>query len=477
MEKAELVFIPSPGVGHIMSTVEIAKVLLNHDERLSITVFIINSPFSPNKFNPNIISFPSPSLSKRIKFTTLPDIHPTDDNIANIFTQLIDGQAPNVKKWVNEFVNSNSNLDSPRLAGFVIDMFCTAMIDVANEFGVPTYMFFTSSAAYLAFKLHMLKLRDEHNVDTTEFKNSDAEFIVPSCVNPVPAKVLPEVMLKEEYLHFYIVHARRSKEVKGILVNSFLELESRAVHALQSDDEIPPVYPVGPILQLSGGNKSSYEDIFQWLDNQPPKSVVFLCFGSMGTIVANQVMEFASALEKSGVRFLWSLRKRQKLMGAPSDVTNFEGILPEGFLDRTAGVGKIIGWAPQVEILAHKATGGFVSHCGWNSSLESIYFGVPMATLPLSAEQQFNAFSLVKEYGVAVEIKMDYRVGFEMEAREIVSAEVIEKAIVLLMQHDSDVRRRAKAMKEISRKALVDGGSSVSSLRYFIDDVFKNMPM
>ncbi|MCI68776.1 UDP-glucose flavonoid 3-O-glucosyltransferase 6-like, partial [Trifolium medium] len=79
------------------------------------------------------------------------------------------------------------------------------------------------------------------------------------------------------------------------------------------------------------------------------------------------------------------------------------------FLDRTAEIGKVIGWAPQVQVLAHPATGGFVSHCGWNSTLESIHYGVPIATWPLFADQQTNALELVSELKMGVEIALDYR--------------------------------------------------------------------
>ena len=77
-------------------------------------------------------------------------------------------------------------------------------------------------------------------------------------------------------------------------------------------------------------------------------------------------------------------------MGYSTDYANLEEVLPEGFLDRTMSIGKVIGWAQQVAVLTHSAIGGFVSHCGWNSILESIWYGVPVATWPLYAEQQLN---------------------------------------------------------------------------------------
>ncbi|XP_031278140.1 UDP-glycosyltransferase 71A15-like isoform X2 [Pistacia vera] len=215
----------------------------------------------------------------------------------------------------------------------------------------------------------------------------------------------------------------------------------------------------------------------EWLDDQPPSSVVFLCFGSMGSFDEDQVKEIACALEQSGHRFLWSLRQPppKGQFPIPSDYTNPTNVLPKGFLDRTVKIGKVIGWAPQVSILAHKAIGGFVSHCGWNSTLESIWFGVPIATWPIGNEQQLNAFEMVIELGLAVEIKMDYRKDYSGENQVIVSAGEIERGIRKLMEYDNKTRKNLKEMSEKSRKAMMEGGSSFTSLGCFIDDVISNL--
>ncbi|KAF2319836.1 hypothetical protein GH714_019529 [Hevea brasiliensis] len=196
----------------------------------------------------------------------------------------------------------------------------------------------------------------------------------------------------------------------------------------------------------------------QWLDDQPVASVVFLCFGSMGSFGEDQLKEIACALEHSGHRFLWSVRRPPPpgKQAFPTDYEDPQEVLPEGFLERTAAVGKVIGWAPQVAILAHPAIGGFVSHCGWNSVLESIWFGVPIATWPIYAEQQFNAFEMVIELGLAVEIKMDY----SKESGMIVNCDEIERGIRCLMENDSEKRKKVKEMSEKSRMALIEGGSS-----------------
>ena len=146
---------------------------------------------------------------------------------------------------------------------------------------------------------------------------------------------------------------------------------------------------------------------------------------------------------------------------------NIEEVLPEGFLHRTARIGKVIGWAPQIAVLAHSAVGGFVSHCGWNSLLESIWYGVPVATWSMYAEQQVNAFQMVKDLGLAIEIKIDYN----KDSDYVVSAHEIENGLRNLMNINSEVRKKRKEMKKISRKVMIDGGSSHFSLGHFIEDM------
>ncbi|GMI69089.1 UDP-glucosyl transferase 71B6 [Hibiscus trionum] len=478
-KKAELVFIPMPRMGHLVSTVQLAKLLVHLKSNLYITILTIKPPYDA-KVSAYVDSL-TVTASSRIKFISLPQAAP-DVDVFKFLSRLVQTHGPLVKEAVTNIVElSNSVPDSPRLAGFVQDMFLTPFIDLANEFGVPSYAFYTSGAAFLGFQFYAQVLHDEQNVEFVELKDSNTEFTVPSYVNPVSTNLFPVDMFNRESFTFLHNMAKGLREMKGIMVNTFSELESHAVNSLSNGElQIPPVYPVGPILDLakSSGAHQSYDTIMQWLDEQPRSSVVFLCFGSMGSFSVNQVIEIANALEQSGHRFLWSLRRSGKqvkgIKGSPTDYENVANVLPEGFLDRTAGIGKIIGWAPQVAILGHPATGGFVSHCGWNSTLESIWFGVPMAAWPLYAEQQMNALALVRELGLAVEIKMDYKVD-DGEV-EIVKAEKIERGIKWLMEQDSDVRKRMKEMSDNSRKVLVDNGSSHSMLCRFIDDVMDNMP-
>ena len=487
MKKAELVFIPLPNIGHIVSMLEFAKLLVHRDDRFFVTVLIMKLPLLEDSAVNTYIRSLSASVSESIRFIHLPQLDDPQltSNPKTVFdaTYLlcssIEDQKPLVRNAVKRLLTQSES--STRLAGFVLDMLSTSMVDVADEFGVPSYLFFTASAAFLGLTFHLQALHDHQGVDVTELVDSEAELVVPSFINSVPARVLPAVLGEKlgggsaAFLHCI----SRFREMKGILVNSFMELESHAINSFL-EGTFPPLYPLGPILNLKHREHPDHDDdddtnmdIMNWLDHQPTSSVVFLCFGSHGIFPLDQVKEIAQALESSQYRFLWSLRRPPPKgeIAMPSDYTNLEEVLPQGFLDRTTGIGKVIGWVPQSVVLAHPSIGGFVSHCGWNSILESLWYGVSIATWPIYSEQQLNAFHLVKELGLAIEITLDYK----FNNGQFVRAEEIENGIRNLMKNDNEVKRRAKEMKEYIRNTLIEGGSSHTCLARLIEDIITNI--
>ncbi|EYU42867.1 hypothetical protein MIMGU_mgv1a003831mg [Erythranthe guttata] len=559
MEKTELVFIPSPGLSHLIATVEMAKLLLDRDHRLSITVLIMKSPNNTAVANyTDKISSPPPDSSnttsfRRPRFINLPGEEetttPTTTSSSETFIfDFIDSHSTHIRKIISDIIAGQRQQPSTsRLGGLVLDMFCTKFADIADEFNIPAYVFFTSGACSLGFFRHLASLKFDQGQDLTQYKDSDTELSVPCFSVPVPAKVFPATLVKEGPMaDVFLDRFRRLKDTKGIMVNTFHDLESYAVDSLQSGgkSQTPRIYPIGPVWNLYKYN-SVDDDVSNWLDEQPEKSVVFLCFGTMGSFDESQVREIATALEKSGARFLWSLRKpgakgsvddgdddisswldehpensvvflcfgtmgsfeesqvreiaaaleksgarflwslrkpgaKGSKRQSPTEYESFEEVLPEGFTERTKGIGRVIGWAPQVAVLSHPAVGGFVSHCGWNSILESVSLGVPIATFPMYAEQQLNAFQLVKELGMAEEIRINYKIDFKGDSPpEIVAAADIEVAIRRLMTAEEEgggggVRGKVKEMQSKSRAALLEGGSSYKALSLFIEDVISN---
>ncbi|ERN19729.1 hypothetical protein AMTRI_Chr02g257850 [Amborella trichopoda] len=460
--EVQVVMFPLPPIGHLVTMVELAKTLIRNHSLLSITILTPHDhPFDAATTDPYISRISSSYSPTRLRFLKLPPVNfsPTSDMRPQTIRSLF---AAAHKPFVTEALKSLSSPSFP-VHAFVTDFFCTTLLDAAKEADVPSYIFFTSGANFLSLMLFLPTLHEQIPCEFRDWKNP---IPVPG-LPPVPPIDMPVAFQDKtnDAYKWFLYHCRRLRESKGIIVNTFAELEPLTLKALREglclpEHPMPTIYTVGPLLNLhdlpAGGER---HQCLQWLDKQPHGSVVFLCFGSLGAFSAHQTNEMALGLKQSGQRFLWSLRT----------TSHDSEPLSEGFAERTQEYGMVWPkWVPQVAVLAHPAVGGFVSHCGWNSTLESLWHGVPMVAWPLYAEQRLNALVLVRELGVALEV--------EMGEDGVVRAEELGSRVRALMEEEEEgrrVRKRAKELKEAAMKALEEGGSSQSSLKAAINEMLK----
>jgi hypothetical protein len=193
--------------------------------------------------------------------------------------------------------------------------------------------------------------------------------------------------------------AETARNSNGVVINTFDELEPAELERIRREldgDGVAIVLAVGPLHKLSpmnaGGSLHLCPDrsCIEWLDTQATGSVLYVSFGSLASLDSNEFLEVAWGLESSGQPFLWVVRPDLvKGLDKPS--------LPDGFERAVEGRGKVIKWAPQQEVLAHHAVGGFWTHNGWNSTLESVSEGVPMICKPQFADQMLNTRYLKKK--------------------------------------------------------------------------------
>ncbi|KAF6167076.1 hypothetical protein GIB67_041331 [Kingdonia uniflora] len=223
---------------------------------------------------------------------------------------------------------------------------------------------------------------------------------------------------------------------------------------------IGPLNPVHLDSEMNQTNKC-----IKWLNIQSPNSVIYVSFGTMISISNEQITELALGLERSEQMFIWVLRDADcgDIYVGKEELRKIQ--LPDGYEERVEGVGLIVrDWAPQLEILAHSSTGGFISHCGWNSCMESLSMGVPIAACPMHSDQPSNTI-LVTEA-----LKCGIVVREWVHRDEIVSSEAVEIAVRRLMasEEGKDIRKRADKVGIAIRQAVSKGGSSTTQLDSFL---------
>jgi len=212
-----------------------------------------------------------------------------------------------------------------------------------------------------------------------------------------------------------------------------------------------------------------------WLDCQKPETVIYACFGSLCNLTAPQLIELALALEASERPFIWVIRE-----GSYSEPLE-KWIEENGFEERTNARSLLIrGWAPQLLILSHPAIGGFITHCGWNSTLEAICAGVRMVTWPLFGDQFLNESLAVDVLKVGVKVGVERPVtwGEEEKVGVLVKKEDVERAIVKLMDETSEnveMRKRVRELAEKAKGAVEKGGSSHSNVTLLIEDIVQKI--
>ncbi|KAI3458082.1 hypothetical protein Pfo_014745 [Paulownia fortunei] len=461
-----LVLYPSPGMGHLISMVELGKFILHHYPSFAITILMAPPSFNTGSTAAYIrhVSATVPSIT----FHHLPAISVDLDSFPSmeaVIFEVLHRSNPHVRRALETITLSAT------ISAFIIDFFCTSALPIATELNIPTYYFITSGASVLAFFLYFPSI---HNTTTKSFKDMNTLLHVPG-IPAIPSSDMIKPMLDRETSDYnnFLDFALDLPNSAGIIVNTFESLESKPLKAIREgkcnpDGHTPPVFCVGPLLATEDRH-GGVHDCLKWLDKQPSKSVVYLCFGSLGLFSVAQLKEIAVGLERSGYRFIWVVRsppsddKRKQFLPPPEP--DLDSLLPAGFLDRTKDRGLVVkSWAPQVAVLNHESVGGFVTHSGWNSVLEAVCAGVPMVAWPLYAEQKFNRVVLVEDMKLA--LRMEAEDGF-------VAAEEVERRVRELMDTESEkgneIRKVVEEKSVEARAAMSEGGSSIAALRKLVE--------
>ncbi|KAI5067165.1 hypothetical protein GOP47_0017693 [Adiantum capillus-veneris] len=467
-----MVLVPLPAQGHINPFISIA----NYLAASGVSVTLVRSARAHSLLSSaskgSSPSDPPQNTEKgKIRIEVVPDgmsVDPTQHVPVGTFLNSINI----IRNGVEELLYKLMQEEQPPCC-LLVDNLIGWGHDVAVKFGLAWMMLWTGSASgfSIGFYIPQLVARGYIPAIGEEAKQRIVDFIPgmsPFCIRDLPkAIIVEEDPSNKPMFQFFLSIYESAKHADRLLVNSIYELENSVVEALRKEAGFK-IEPIGPLFMMgafSDATKSPAASLLQedtsclyWLDEQQESSVLYISFGSVASIEEDAVKELAYGLEASGLNFLWVIRP-----DALPDKKSVEDLFPEGFIERTCDRGRVISWAPQLAVLGHRVVGAFLTHCGWNSVLESLCNGVPMLGFPLQADQNTNLQCIVH----------DWKVGLPLLKPNVQQVERLHAqwAMTAIMRGDEgrEIRKHVIQWKEVAINAV--HGSSKANLEKLVDDL------
>lgn len=385
---------------------------------------------------------------------------------------------------MHDFVNNVDQLvgrlirEDPTINCLIVDTFYVWPSVIADKYNLANISFFTEPALVFTLYYHLELLVKNGHFGSKE-NRTDAIDYIPG-VKPIkPTDLMSYLQAKNNIkttVHRILYKAFEDVKKAGFIIcNTIQELEEQTISALNQKQ---PFYAIGPIFPPNFTKNRictslwSESDCTQWLDTKPQGSVLYVSFGSYAHTSKQEIVELANGLMLSEVNFIWVLR--------PDIVSSDEtDILPDGFADKVAGRGLIVMWCSQIEVLSHKAVGGFLTHCGWNSILESVWCGVPLICYPLLTDQFTNRKLVVDDLKIGINLYDD-----DDEEEKKLKREVVCDRIRSLMnkgtnddddQGSKEIKGRVAVVRKMMEEAMEMNGSSSMNFDRFVKDLMNEV--
>ncbi|MCO5557757.1 hypothetical protein L7F22_011328 [Adiantum nelumboides] len=453
--------VPFPAQGHTNPALSIARFLVANG--ISVTLVQASNGLIPQtNSTPSNGNHSAPAEASLMRHETIPSGF---DHSKPLSTETMMAAIDVMRNAFNELLQQLMLEDNAPVCLF-IDSFLRFGDAMAVDFGLSRVDLYTNAAFTFSLGIHLPDLVARGFIPATEegAKDRIVDFIpgLPT-FRIADLSITAEEGLQSNMFTFFSSVYEHAKKADRILVNTMYELESSVIESLLKNDHVP-VVPVGPLHMISMAPNLSVSqqdnDCLSWLDQQQQSSVLYIAFGSVASLEESAIAELAHGLEASGESFLWVIRRNMY-----KNKASVEDILPEGFMERTINRGLVIAWAPQLAVLGHSSVGAFLTHCGWNSVLESLSNGVPMLGFPQMAEQKTNLKVIVDDWKVGLPLSQNH--GNTQKVERICA----QRAITSLMRGKEglQVRARAREWKQVAENA--SHGSSKNNLQKLVDDL------
>ncbi|XP_019192212.1 PREDICTED: 7-deoxyloganetic acid glucosyltransferase-like [Ipomoea nil] len=455
-----LVF-PLPAQGHVNSMLKLSELLCLSDIHVT---FLVTVPTHGSLLAHTDVGS---RFGEKFRLETLPDgIHQDDLHTLDGFMENLNTLESVGRPFLKEYLGGGHRRCPfwPPVSCVITDGALVSLaVDVAEEFKLPTIVFQTISVA--AFWCYVCT---PDLIQSGELPIKGNEMDLATKVKGMESFLrlgdLPSFCqlqnLETPIFRTLVKEKLQTTRARGVIFNTFEEPILSQVRTM-----CPNAYAIGPVhahlkarLDANPPSSNSLRDedrsCLSWLENQPEKSVIYVSFGSLAVVTREQLLEIWHGLVNSGQRFLWV--HRQDLVAGENGGDWVPTELEEGLKAR----GYMVRWAPQEAVLEHPSVGGFFTHSGWNSTLESIVAGVPMICRPCLGDQNTNSRM----------VEAVWKIGMDMKGR--CDRVTVEKMVRDVMEKRKDeFLQRAEEVAKLAGKAVGEGGSSCSNLRRLVDDI------
>ncbi|GLJ25456.1 hypothetical protein SUGI_0487430 [Cryptomeria japonica] len=469
-----VVVIPFPVQGQINPLIRLSQKLASQ----GITITFVNTDFNHFKImkarNAHPGTLESPCLN--IRFVQVSDGLPLDFNRmampVEAFNALMTTMRASAEDLLYKLLTQSCE---PPVSCIIGSSFLIWSFDVAKKFELPFIAFWSQAVSVQVIYRHLSMI-----IDNGDFPPKGMIDYIPGLPLMHPQDFPSDIQSGDPSnpMHQVVLQQLPAlEEAAWIISNTVYELESQANDVIK--EKSPLFGPIGPLIPstyFEGEGKQ--QDFFiensrslslqaesnclPWLDSKPKSSVLYVSFGSFAQISRVQAQEIARGLMESEQAFLWVIRPDLVRSEAETTIsTDHNDILPEGFLEKTKNRGLLVPWSPQLLVLSHPSVGGFFTHGGWNSTMESLSLGVPMLVFPLGIEQSTNRMLIVNQWKIGLRLD-SYRDDAIIEGAEIA------KCVRALLK-DEEMRKRSNQVRETIMKAMGEGGSSWKNMKDFVD--------